>query len=162
MQTFMPTPHMISKPLNQPWRLSPLKLLNKIPIKLKKLKRTNQPLLKLGKTLCPPNQPTQPLTQNPVKILHISRLNITHRRNTINNHSLLANQTTMLLNLHQLTIINQPKRKTPRQNIRVIIIPICKQLKRALPRGLFGYFGKFFHKLHASLLRPLANRESRK
>src|SRR5208282_6524692 len=160
MQKLVPTPHMICKPLNYPRRSSPLKLLDKIPVKLKKLNRTNQPPLNLSKTLRPPNQPAQSLTQNAVKILNIRRLNIAHTWNAKDNHSFLTHQTTMLLNLHKLTIINQPKRKTAWQNIRVIVIPIREQLKCALPRGLLGRLGEFAHELHAGFLSPLAHRES--
>src|ERR1035441_9103511 len=112
MQKFAPCPPMIRKPLYQSGRFSPSKLFYKIPVKLKKVNCANQPPFNLGKTLRTPNQPTQPFSKYTIKILNIHRLNITHNRNPINNQSLFAHQTTMRLNLYELPIINQPKRKT--------------------------------------------------
>jgi len=121
---------MIGQALNHCGRSVSFYLRNKIPVKHKKAYRTMQTMLLLRNTLSPSNKPPQPLTQYPIKILNINRLNIINHRITENYSLLFPNEPPPFIpNLHKLTIIHTFNPKISWKNIHVVVVAVSENLQ---------------------------------
>ena len=148
----MPCPQVIRQSLQHCRGYSSFELVYEIPIELKHLERTFQHPLPFRETLRLPHQPTNPFPEYPVVVLNIGGFYITEIRITIYYPFLLADDFSVLPDLHKLPVIDTGAGIIIWQNIRIVVVSIGEHLYSILWRRLLSSSGYILHHPPASLL----------